>query len=101
LQDRVYYSTIVKLNGEGDKNSFTVFPNPAKNIITISGQNPTSDIMLLNIYDASGRIVKRLQWQQPQGAYSKSIPVDELVKGVYWVEMKSGGESRRLQVVKQ
>ncbi len=101
LQDRIYYSTIVKLNGEGDKNSFTVYPNPAKNIITINGYNSNSDIVLLNIYDASGRIVKRLQWQQLQGAYSKTIPVDELVKGVYWLEMKSGGESKRLQLVKQ
>jgi hypothetical protein len=101
LQDRVYYSSIVKLNGERDKNLFSVYPNPVKNFVTVNGYTSKADNIMLNFYDAGGRVVKQLQWQQPEGVYSKTVSVEELVKGVYWVEMKSGGEGKRVQIIKQ
>jgi hypothetical protein len=101
LQRQVYYSSIVKLTGEENKHLFAVYPNPAKNIVVISGYNSISDLMVLNFYDGAGRLMKRMQWQQSHGAYSKTVSVEELANGVYWLEMKSGGESRRLQIIKQ
>ena len=101
LQDQVYYSSIVKLNGQENKNSFSVYPNPAQNFVTVNGYNPKPEMMMLNFYDAAGKLVKRMQWQQPEGVYTKNISVEELMSGVYWLEMKSGGESKRLQIIKQ
>jgi len=101
LQDRVYYSSVIKLNGERDKNLFSVYPNPVKNVLTVNGYISKADLLMLSFYDASGRVVKQLQWQQPEGVYSKTVSVEELVKGVYWIEMRSGGENKRVQVIKQ
>jgi hypothetical protein len=101
LQDQVYYSSIVKLNGQENRNSFSIYPNPANNFVIVNGYNPKPAMVMLNFYDAAGKLVKQMQWQQVEGVYSKNISIEEFTKGVYWMELNGSGERRRVQVIKQ
>ena len=100
LQDRVYYSSIVKLQGEGDKNLFSVYPNPVKNMITVNGFNQSPGTIILSMYDAAGKLAKRLQWQQAEGVFTQTLSIEELAKGTYWAEIRNAKEKKRIQIIK-
>ena len=100
LNGQVYYSSIVKLNADS-KNSLAAYPNPTENILIVNGYSEKADKIALNFYDAGGRVVKRLEWQQPKGAYTKNVSVESLPNGTYWLEMRSDGEVKRMLLIKQ
>lgn len=62
------------------KNTFTLYPNPAQDMIHISG---LSGAQLISIYDASGRLLK----QQKSQAAEADITIDELSTGVYMLHV--------------
>ena len=101
LQGQVYYSSIVKVNGETNKNLIAVYPNPATTNIIVNGYASKTNVITLNFYDATGRMVQRIQWQQPKGAFTRNISVQTLTKGIYCLEMHSAGEKKRIQLIKQ
>ena len=64
---------------------FSLFPNPAADIVTINIDGISSEDITLNIYDVLGFLVKTdilLQNQQ-------QINVSDLKSGIYLVEVKS------------
>lgn len=64
---------------ENDVNAWSVYPNPAQDFITISGEQAAS-IAGLKVRDYSGRVVMILQQNQP-------IDVSNLSNGMYFVEI--------------
>lgn len=84
---KIYYSQIVKLNVKGPKTIFSVYPNPATKNISIAGETPISDDLFLMIHNSEGRMVKKISWSQSAGSFSKSIPLDDLPAGIYWVRL--------------
>jgi endoglucanase len=93
-----FYSSIVKLNEARDAKGFSVFPNPARETITVSARALNNAEQTISIFDAAGRLVKRLQWQEPAGTYARTISISELVSGVYWIAVN---EEKKMQFVKQ
>lgn len=71
--DGMESSAIVSIAG-GRSAGFSITPNPASSDITITGIN---DIRTVNIFDASGRLIK--------SATSNTIDVRNLSSGVYFV----------------
>ena len=59
-----------------DTSSFTIFPNPAGNFISVAG---VTDVESVLIYDVSGRLVQK--------AYSSYIDISELQNGMYIVRI--------------
>ncbi|WP_367388181.1 T9SS type A sorting domain-containing protein [Lewinella sp. LCG006] len=70
-----------------------LFPNPASSRLTIAAETP---INLLRIYDLSGRVQKMLI---PNGE-TVNIDVSDLVKGLYFVEVKSVDGIEMLKFIK-
>lgn len=101
LQDNFFYSSIVRINAGKDFNRVLIFPNPAKENITVSGTLSHNGLLRLKIFDAAGRMVKQQQWNQPTGSYARTVSISDLVKGVYWVEITDGERSEKIQLVKQ
>lgn len=101
MQDRVYYSSIVRLGSTGSQKQMSVFPNPAKGSITVSGQQLKDGTITLAIVDATGRRIKQQTWQQGAGVFSRTVNIDELSPGIYWIELTGGGQQQRQQLVKQ
>ena len=75
---------------EYDNNSFvTVFPNPAKEVVTVQLRLPAGAVFLQFI-DASGRTVKTLPLQSSGAVLSATIDISGLARGAYYI--RAGGE---------
>ena len=67
-------------------NLFKVFPNPVRDQLTIQLEANTESEYLINLFDAYGRLIQTHSGFDDQ----VTLSVDELTKGMYWVEVKNG-----------
>ena len=81
------------------------YPNPFNPTTTISYTTPASSMVLLNIYDAEGRLVTTLV-NQPKPAGSFSATWDgrdrsgvNVASGVYFVRLQSSGKTQTRKIV--
>jgi len=81
-------------------NNLNVFPNPASHLVNVSFREVGSGDVEIRLRDAQGREVLSIQDRMSSGKYSKDIDVSSLARGVYLVEVKSGGFTahRRLSI---
>jgi hypothetical protein len=79
----VKYSAAVKVSN-GGKQELTVYPNPAKDQIFLSGVNNNSEVKIVN---SKGQMML----QQKTNASTFSMDISSLVNGMYVVEIYSEG----------
>lgn len=65
--------------------SFSLYPNPASDVITINIEAVNSKNMTLNIYNAIGALVKTIPVEQN----NQQVAIGELSNGFYTVELRS------------
>ncbi|MEO7049863.1 MAG: choice-of-anchor tandem repeat GloVer-containing protein, partial [Ferruginibacter sp.] len=87
------YSSIIKIVF-ADKNELQVFPNPAKNIITLSGLQSKGTIKIIA---ADGKMVK----QMPVIGRSLLLNISTLANGLYIIEYKNEKEIQQIKIVKK
>ena len=77
------YGTVVSGISETKKNilNFSVYPNPARETITISFPIIATNPILLQICDISGGVV--LERKIPSGTEKTDITINEFRKGIY------------------
>jgi endoglucanase len=97
--NRESYSPVVRLSSTWN-NVVSVYPNPAKNIIVISGHT-VNGRLTVQIFDAAGKLVLKESWQLPVGNYSKTIRIEELKAGVYWLRVSGIQSDHRVKIVKE
>jgi len=68
-----------------ENTSFSLFPNPASDIITLNIENTNNTDLTLNIYNVAGTMVKSEMHKQN----NSQINVSDLSNGIYMVEIKS------------
>jgi len=68
-----------------ENTTFTLYPNPASDIVTLNMDNFTNADMTLNIYNVIGNLVKSEILIQNQ----RQINIGDLSNGIYVVEIKS------------
>jgi len=83
-----------------DQNSFALFPNPAREEVTILLNDEYSDETLLIFNDINGKVVKTVNCHEQS---SKLITVDirDLLPGVYLVRMMDGENNQFSRLIKQ
>ncbi|MEM1340038.1 MAG: PKD domain-containing protein [Bacteroidota bacterium] len=69
--------------------SVLLFPNPASSTISISITNSPEPLGEIQMYDISGRLVKRMSGDQVSGSNTVAIPVTGLEEGLYFVRLRS------------
>ncbi|MDB4347202.1 DUF4465 domain-containing protein [Bacteroidia bacterium] len=69
--------------------SFSLYPNPANNIISI---DYTGEIMQFLVYDINGKLIL-----QKEASQTKSIDISKLDRGVYLFEMITSDNKRGVQ----
>jgi hypothetical protein len=84
-----YVASFKALNSSSINDLFTtagitIFPNPAKDLLTIN--LPTYDSISLNIYDLTGNLLFSKQAQSLQ----EHINISMMKSGMYVIEIKSG-----------
>jgi len=84
-------------------NRFNIYPNPAHNQFTLAGQLTIDNCQLsILLYDAFGQLVYEEQPGNVSGFISKTINTSSLAVGIYYLQIRSGGEiiSRKVVVEK-
>lgn len=81
LDGKAEYSGVVQLNFAGNPSLLKMYPNPAKNAITITGIEPGSDV---RIDDALGKTVLKTM-RTANGMTSVNVNISRLQKGIYIV----------------
>jgi hypothetical protein len=77
------------------KNSFSLFPNPSSDIITV--QNPNLDFNSISFTDVNGRIIKQLDFAS---VTEKQISVSELNSGIYFILIGSENSNSVVKFIK-
>lgn len=92
------YSNIIKIQAGTSTKQFTLYPNPAKNYVTISNL-ALNENSLLKITDMAGKTIKTISL--PAGITQSVINITGLAKGTYNVAVinTTNGSSTRLLVV--
>lgn len=92
------YSPIAQSEIEDD---YVVYPNPAKNQLFISGTFSQTDIVEIEIFDVSGRMLQQKLTSGNSGLFEMKL--DDLAVGIYTYRMVINNEivkSERLIIVK-
>jgi hypothetical protein len=96
--------TVITGSDDGGKRDFTfsVFPNPFLENLTVSLNLPAAAEVSLALFDARGALGDA--WlagvELPDGAHSLSKKFEGLPAGVYWLRMRVGSEFRMVKLVK-
>ncbi len=83
--------------------SFTMYPNPAQNNVTLDFSIAQTAEVNINIIDITGRIVKEVSKENfASGANSVTVDVADLMNGFYFVNIQSlqGSKTSRLLISK-
>lgn len=73
------------LSNNIEKNSYSIFPNPTSDFITLNIDNLTNKDLTFNIYNMTGNLVKSEMLQQN----NQQINIRDLNNGIYMVEIKT------------
>ena len=93
IDEKTTYSPIIKIVF-GSKSELKVFPNPAKNMITLSGLQNKG---IIKIIAADGKVVKQLS----ANAGSMLIDVSTLTKGEYLLQFNNENKTEQIKILKQ
>jgi len=98
------YSNVVAVNCQESKNDLAVHPNPAQSIITISFIEMADGYVTVKLTDYTGRNVLTKNVEAVKGFNQVPISIDELNKGVYYIEVRSAKlnseNSRQIRFIK-
>ncbi len=85
-----------------DNTPFTglkIYPNPASASITISYSASSSEPLVINIYDTGGKIVYTEKVANPGDLVNKTILINSLDAGVYFVNLLQGKQSETKKIL--
>lgn len=80
-----------------DDNVFSIFPNPARNIVTLNISSSNYAEFVVNIYNVAGSLISSESIQHKQ----QNIDVRDLNNGIYLVEIKSKKETEIQKLIIQ
>jgi hypothetical protein len=81
-----------------EKLNYSVYPNPVKDILSLNFDNTLMETATLNLFDLNGRLV----WNGTYLPYSgtKSIIMENLESGVYFLKISSNGINKTHKIIK-
>ncbi len=78
----------------------SIYPNPFNSIANIDFSLPEASDVRMNLYDLSGRLVKKIvQGQYEAGVHNMILDGNSLVSGLYLVKMEAGNGSLSRKVM--
>lgn len=81
-----------------NQNSFTVFPNPAQDVITIQASNNFSGSLNVAVINVLGKTVMQ---QQLANASNYKLDVNQLAAGMYFVQLNNGTSTSTVKFIKK
>ena len=92
------YSRTVAVTFDDKGRLITVFPNPAKDNLTVSFASPQQNVSM-KILAADGKLVRKESAASVQR--STDMNVKELIPGIYFLEIMTGNEKKVIRFIKE
>jgi hypothetical protein len=83
-----------------DQLPVTVFPNPATDRISLHFAAPCPAPLEIKVSDGAGRILREWRLPSAPGGRVSVYLGNTIPAGMYWMEIRAGGKSARLAVIK-
>ncbi|MCB0699108.1 MAG: T9SS type A sorting domain-containing protein [Chitinophagales bacterium] len=84
-------------NVSGDQQSLSLFPNPANDVVYIRGLDAIDGNKKVTITSIEGKVISGYEYRP---AAKVSVPVSELTKGVYLINIKTDAGNSVLKMLK-
>lgn len=75
-----------------NENSFSMFPNPASQLLSIKSNSEKTDLIALYLMDINGRLVAEKLFQD-----HINLDISEIPNGVYFVKLQQGKDTATVQ----
>lgn len=98
LRIRVFNSTSVDEYNDAD---LRVYPNPAKDVLFVKAKFNQNGTTVIRVFDDQGRLVMESLHDNDNVVLDKSIPVADLRRGIYLIQILQGEESRFARFILQ
>ena len=96
------YSKVIKLRNEKSIGAYLVYPNPFCSVIHIEVNSVKNDEATIRVINSEGKTLKFEHAALRSGINNIILKnVAGYTQGSYVIEVTAGGESRRMQVVKE
>lgn len=79
---------------------FSIFPNPAKDFVTLQVFNESQQNLSYALYDVTGRKILSRNMGMIAGTFSGKVDVSTLQHGIYYFEVNSGSHSSTKKLVR-
>jgi ligand-binding sensor domain-containing protein len=94
--------TSTTLSGFEPSTHFAIYPNPAPRQVTLSFTLPATAKVKALLYNSLGQLITQLDWGQlPAGNFQETIPVADLPKGLYFLQLHVAGQAATQLLVVQ
>ncbi len=80
---------------------FQLYPNPALESITLANNSVLNNNTKVEIITVFGVVIKSYDWAKSSGTQSKSIAINDLASGVYFVKLSQNNKMTALRFVKK
>ncbi len=67
-----------------------LYPNPATNFVDVKIVNFAEELVIISLIDLSGEVIIRQECEGSDGSLLKRINIEQLSKGLYFVNIQSG-----------
>jgi hypothetical protein len=96
------YSNIVSLATAVTKGAIEYFPNPVREVVTVSLNNTQKGMVTIRLVGVDGKLRMQKQLLKEQDQLSVNLPIQTLNRGVYFLEVQVGeGNRETMKIIKQ
>ncbi len=99
--DNINLETIISIDEQEEESTITLYPNPTSDFLQISGNSLKEGTCLIQIFDATGRLITSENMIIAGKRLEKRIETDQLSKGYYTLEITNGGDPIRQPFIKK
>ena len=90
------------LNDIDSKSFFiNVFPNPSTGVITLKSNTTSLKQLELNLIDVTGKVVLVKMIESSSGIFNEQLDLRSYPKGIYFILLSNGNQSKRIKIVLQ
>lgn len=84
---RILMTDFTGIEDENPADKFSIYPNPANDVINVTISLTNSENTVINVLDISGKVIKTISIGNINGEKNLAIGIDDLTTGIYFIEM--------------
>ena len=77
----------------GEVGKVSVFPNPAKNFVTVFGEDISNAEVIVSLKDILGRQLHTEKLKTMNQSFTTKLDISLMPSGIYFIEIKAGSSS--------